>query len=167
MNVPNSATIKSSLNKSKMEKTFREATVNDIPEIQVVRRVVKENILSNPLLVTDKDCEEYLTQRGKGWVCELNNTIVGFAITDIQGKSIWALFIHPEYEEKGIGKKLHTIMMNWYFNNTKETVWLTTAPGTRAEIFYKMNGWKAVGKKDNGEIKFEMSYNDWQTLNSK
>jgi GNAT superfamily N-acetyltransferase len=147
-----------------MTKTFREATVKDIPALQVIRHAVKENILLNPLLVTDKDCEEYLTQRGKGWVCEIENKIVGFAIADMQEKSIWALFIHPDHEGKGIGKRLHTIMMNWYFNNTKETVWLTTSPGTRAERFYTMNGWKAVGKKDNGEIKFEMSYNDWQTL---
>ena len=43
---------------------FREAVVADIPQIQIVRHAVKENVLSNPGLVTDKDCEIYLTQRG-------------------------------------------------------------------------------------------------------
>ena len=42
---------------------FREATINDIPQIQLVRHSVKENILSNPTLVTDKDCEIYLVNR--------------------------------------------------------------------------------------------------------
>ncbi|MCW3121482.1 MAG: family N-acetyltransferase, partial [Flavipsychrobacter sp.] len=55
---------------------FREATVADIPQIQIVRNSVKENMLSNPALVSDADCEEYITKRGKGWVCEIDNTIV-------------------------------------------------------------------------------------------
>jgi len=48
---------------------FREAIVSDIPQIQVVRHAVKENVLSNPALVTDHDCKEFITERGKGWVC--------------------------------------------------------------------------------------------------
>lgn len=65
--------------------TFREATIHDIPQIQVVRNAVTENTLSNPALVTDKDCEEYIMKRGKGWVCEVDGTIVGFAIADLRG----------------------------------------------------------------------------------
>ncbi len=45
---------------------FRKAQVSDIPQIQMVRHSVKENILSDPALVTDKDCEEFLTVCGKG-----------------------------------------------------------------------------------------------------
>ncbi len=44
---------------------FREACVHDISQIMVVRLAVKENILSNPALVTEADCEEFITQRGK------------------------------------------------------------------------------------------------------
>ena len=141
--------------------TCREATVNDIEQIQIVRHAVKENVLSNPLLVTDRDCEEYLTQRGKGWVCEVNEQIVGFSIVDLKENSIWALFIHPDHEKKGIGKRLHSMMLNWCFSQTKETVWLTTEPNSRAETFYRMNGWKESGRKENGEIKFEMDFKDW------
>ena len=63
--------------------TFREATVDDIKQIQTVRNSVTENMLSNPNLVTDKHCEEFLTIRGKGWVCEVDNEVVGFAIADL------------------------------------------------------------------------------------
>lgn len=68
--------------------TFREAKIEDIKQIQIVRNSVKENTLSNPDLVTDKDCEEFLTQRGKGWVCEIENRIVGFAIADLKKDNI-------------------------------------------------------------------------------
>jgi len=146
---------------------FREAQVQDIKQLQAVRHLVKENVLSNPALVTDKDCEEFITIRGKGWVCEMDNRIVGFAIADLKEHNIWALFIQPEYEGKGIGKELHNRMMNWYFDQTTTTVWLGTAPGTRAEKFYAKMGWRAVGIVNKGEVKFEMSYSDWKqkTLN--
>ncbi|WP_281226096.1 GNAT family N-acetyltransferase [Flavobacterium aquiphilum] len=140
---------------------IREANIDDIKEIQFVRNAVKENTLSNPNLVTDEDCRIFLTERGKGWVCEKDNQIVGFSIVDIQDNNIWALFVHPDFDKKGIGKQLHDIMLDWYFSQTKETVWLGTAPNTRAETFYRKAGWKEIGTHGNGEIKFEMAYNDW------
>ena len=140
---------------------FREAEIKDIPQIQVVRHSVKENVLSDPSLVTDKDCEDYLTVRGKGWVCELDGRVVGFSIADLQENNIWALFVDPNYEGKGIGRRLHEEMLDWYFTRTKEKVWLGTSPNTKAEKFYRNQGWKEVGTHGKGEIKFEMSYEDW------
>lgn len=142
---------------------YREATLKDIQQIQVVRNAVKENTLSNPNLVTDKDCEEYITQRGKGWVCETNNQIVGFAIADLKEKNIWALFVDPEFEKKGIGMNLHTRMMDWYFLH-HDHVWLGTAPHTRAEQFYKKAGWTPTGMHGTKEVKFELHKNTWQEL---
>lgn len=141
---------------------FREATIDDIKRIQVVRHLVKENVLSNPALVTDEDCREYIMERGKGWVCEVDETIVGFAIADLKENSIWALFLQPGFEGKGIGKKLLEIMLDWYFAVTKEKVWLTTTPGTRAEAFYKKAGWKETERKKNGDIKFEITFDEWR-----
>ena len=141
---------------------FREATTGDIQQMQIVRNAVKENILSNPALVTDKDCEEFLMIRGKGWVCELDGSIVGFSIVDMKERNVWALFVHPDHEAKGIGKRLHDRMMNWYFDQTKEMIWLSTAPGTRAERFYKYRGWKEVGKHGTKEIRLEMSDKEYR-----
>lgn len=146
--------------------TFREALPTDIPQMQVVRNSVKENSLSNPNLISREDYLEFMTQRGKGWVCEINGTIVGIAIADLRDKNIWALFVSPEYEGKRIGKQLQKLMLNWYFSQTKETVWLGTAPNTRAERFYGLTGWKKVGIVNKGETKFEMTFEDWSKLNS-
>lgn len=140
---------------------IRDATINDINQIQIIRNSVKENILSNPNLVTDADCIEFITIRGKGWVCEIDGKIVGFAIADLKENNIWALFIHPEFEKKGIGKQLHNTMLDWYFSKTQTTVWLSTAFNTRAETFYRKAGWTAVGLHVTKEIKFEMTYADW------
>lgn len=142
---------------------LREARVGDIPQIQVVRNAVKENTLSDPNLVTDQDCEDFITKRGKGWIFELDDKIVGFSIVDLVDNNIWALFVHPDHDKQGIGKQLHDIMLDWYFDQTQETVWLGTAPGTRAEAFYRRAGWNEVGTHGKGEIKFEMPFEKWET----
>lgn len=144
---------------------FREAKIDDIKQIQIVRNSVKENTLSDPDLVTDEDCIEFITVRGKGWVCEIDKKIVGFAIADLKDNNIWALFLDPEFEKKGIGQQLHKIMLDWYFAQTKNTVWLGTEFKTRAENFYRKAGWIEVGLHGKKEIKFEMTYEIWKQLN--
>ncbi|AWH85051.1 GNAT family N-acetyltransferase [Flavobacterium album] len=144
--------------------TIREALPTDIPQIQIVRNAVKENMLSDPALVPDSDVDDYMFRRGKGWVAEENGIIFGFAIADLEDNNIWALFLHPDAEGKGIGKQLHKVMMDWYFSQTKETVWLSTGFNTRADTFYRMQGWREVGLYGTKETKFEMSFEDWSRL---
>jgi GNAT superfamily N-acetyltransferase len=145
---------------------YREATTDDIAQMQIVRNAVKENVLSNPALVPDKDYVLYLTLRGKGWVCQMDETIVGFAIADLIDNNIWALFVLPNFDKRGIGKTLHKLMMDWYFAQGKELCWLSTEPNSRAEKFYEMQGWKAVGIYGKGETKFEMTKLGWVTPKS-
>jgi len=141
---------------------FREATIHDIPQMHAIRIAVKENILPDPSMIKKEDYISFLTVRGKGWVCAIENIVIGFAIIDLQEKNIWALFVHPDHERKGVGKRLQQIMLNWYFEINDETVWLGTSPGTRAENFYRVSGWKEVGRRANGEIKFEMTKSEWE-----
>lgn len=143
---------------------IREAKIDDIKQIQIVRNSVTENTLSNPNLVKDEDCETFITTRGKGWVCEIDKQIVGFAIADLKENNIWALFLDPKFEGQGIGQILHKTMLDWYFTQTKENAWLGTAFNTRAEKFYRKAGWKDVGIHQTNEVKFEMSYDDWTTI---
>ncbi|HLF47241.1 MAG TPA: GNAT family N-acetyltransferase [Chitinophagaceae bacterium] len=150
-----------------MEKVFREANPTDITGIQLVRNAVKENVLSDPALVSDQDCFDYLINRGKGWVCEIDDKIVAFAIADLVEENIWALFVHPDYEKKSIGKSLHDMMINWYFDQGKQKVWLSTGPHTRAESFYRKAGWKETGITGKGEIKFELTLQEWVKTNDK
>ncbi len=90
-----------------------------------------------------------------------DDVIVGFAIADLQDNNIWALFVDPDHAKKGIGKQLHDLMLQWYFAQGKESVWLGTDPNTRAATFYRMQGWKETGLHGKSEIKFEMAKADF------
>ncbi len=144
--------------------TYRQAQLLDIQQIQRVRNAVRENRLSDPALVSDADCADFIGRRGCGWVCEIEDEIVGFSIVDLVENNVWALFVHPDFEAKGIGKQLHAMMLDWYFSKTETTLWLGTAPGTRAEIFYQKQGWTPAGEVNKGEVKFEMTAKAWQLL---
>lgn len=140
---------------------IREAKIDDIKQLHIVRNSVLENRLTDPARVTVNDYVEYLTERGRGCLCEVDREIVGFAIVDLQENNIWALFVTPTFEQQGIGRRLHNTMLTWYFAQTQENVWLTTSAGTRAELFYAKFGWSKVGVDIEGEIKFEMTYDNW------
>jgi GNAT superfamily N-acetyltransferase len=141
--------------------TYREAMPEDIPGLHHIRLSVKENALSDPNLVKEEDYIPFLVSKGKGWLGMVDNTIIGFSIVDLENNNVWALFIHPDYEGNSVGKNLHKLMLDWYFQQTSKTIWLGTAPGTRAELFYRKRGWEEVGMHGK-EIKFEMNAENWR-----
>jgi GNAT superfamily N-acetyltransferase len=144
--------------------TIRQAHTTDIEALHTVRMAVKENVLNNPALVTRKDYEVFLTSEGRGWLCEVEGRVAGFAILDMSRHNVWALFVHPDFEGRGIGKQLQTIMLQWYFGQTDHTLWLSTGPGTRAEEFYRRTGWKETGVTTGGETRFEMDRETWKAF---
>ena len=135
---------------------FRVADTADIPQMMLVRLSVTENRLSDPSFISEEDYTNYLQNRGKGWVCEEDGKIHGFAVVDLLGNNIWALFVDPAAEKKGIGRQLQMLMLDWYFKNKDEDIWLSTAKGSRAESFYSSSGWQSAGLTKSGEIKFIM-----------
>ena len=140
---------------------IREAKEADIPQMMKVRLEVNENQLSDPGWVTYEDCLDYIIHRGKGWVAEIDKDIVGFAIADLKDDNVWALFMHPDFEKRGIGKKLHHTMLEWYFHQEKKNIWLSTDPNSRANEFYQRQGWTPTAILESGEQKFEMTLEDW------
>ena len=133
---------------------IRPANVSDIPEMQRVRMSVNENRLSDPAKVQPHHVREML-RAGGGWVCEIDGAIVAFAIPDVQQGAIWALFVDPAHERKGIGRRLLAVMVDWLFEAGHSSLWLTTDPNTRAARFYEAAGWQRAGFTADGEIRYE------------
>lgn len=132
---------------------LRPATWNDIPAIQMVRNAVRENRLSVPGSIKDADVASYLRERGRGWVCEVGDRIVGFVIADAIDASIWALFLLPEWESQGLGRRLLGTACDWLFAQGVKEIRLSTDAHTRAHGFYLHLGWREAGTKSNGEIR--------------
>lgn len=141
--------------------SVRLALVGDIPEMHRVRMSVHENRLDDPARVRPADYRSMIRARGRGWVCEVDGRIVGFAVADLVARNVWALFIEPASERRGLGRQLHDIMMDWMFAEGASSAWLTTAPGTRAEGFYRAAGWQYVGPEPSGEARYEMTSGRW------
>lgn len=136
---------------------IREAQIVDIPSMHRIRLAVKENRLNNPLAVQEADYIPYLTEKGRGWVCEIDGIILGFSIVDLEGADVWALFVDPANEGLGIGGALHDQMLRWYFTQTSAPLHLGTEGGTKAERFYINRSWEKSGTEPNGDITFIMS----------
>ena len=135
---------------------IRKAKVSDVKAINHLRLQVRENVLSDPGLVTEDMTRDAITRLGRGWVFEEHGAILGFSIAVGESRSIWALFVVPEQEGRGIGHQLLEAAVNWLWSRGSGRITLGTGPGTRAEQFYRDRGWRAAGIRENGDILFEL-----------
>jgi GNAT superfamily N-acetyltransferase len=132
----------------------RPAVRADIAGIQRVRHSVHENRLVSTV-ITDDDVREAIEHTGRGWVIEARGEIVGFAIGNATNGNVWALFVHPDHERRGHGRRLHDTVLAWLRSQGRSRPWLTTEAGTRAQRFYEAAGWKRVGTTASGELRYE------------
>ncbi len=143
---------------------IRIATEADIPEMHRIRLAVRENRLSDPESVRPDHYRALMDEGGRGWVAETGGRIVGFAVGDRPRSNVWALFVDPGFEGRGAGRQLHDRMMEWFFTSGADRVWLGTDPGTRAARFYEAAGWTPSGPRPNGEHRYEMTRERWESL---
>ena len=136
--------------------SYRTACAGDIPAMSAIRLAVQENRLSDPTRITAQMYADYLDLLGRGWVCERDGAITGFAYADRAGGSIWALFVDPAHEGHGIGKHLLALATGYLFEEGHAKVVLTTDPGTRADRFYIAQGWLRSHAEGDREASFVM-----------
>ena len=143
--------------------TLRQATRADIPAIHAVRMSVRENQLTRGV-ITERDYVEHLDNIGRGWVIEVAGQIVGVVVGNAQSGNIWALFVHPDFEQRGFGKRLLDAAADWLWSQGLTRLWLNTEPATRAQSFYESAGWTNVCTTESGEVRFELSApSAWQS----
>ncbi|QBE67168.1 GNAT family N-acetyltransferase [Pseudoduganella lutea] len=109
--------------------------------MSMIRLSVTENRLSDPARVTADMYERYLELSGRGWVAESDNEIVAFCYADKVNASIWALFVSPGHEGRGLGQALLKLATDWLFAIGHDSIRLTTGVNTRADRFYSAQGW--------------------------
>lgn len=143
-----------------MDMMIREMGFADIPAAHAIRLRVRENQLSDPSVITDQDYHAFMARNSGSWVCEVDGAIAGFVMVDVEKRNLWALFVAPEHEFKGVGRMLHEAMLAWYFGRA-DMLRLSTAPDTRAEAFYRNAGYLFVGNTSDGRERiFELHRQD-------
>lgn len=148
---------------------YREIAENDIPELFAIRTRTRENTLSIEELarcgITPESIATALLTDVKGWLCEIDNKIVGFAMGNKTTGEMLVIALLPDYEGLGIGKQLLTLVENWLFTQGHKELWLTTSPDPkiRSNGFYKKLGWIATGiMEGNDEVfkKYKILHDD-------
>ena len=135
---------------------MRQARRADIPGMHRVRKAVRENRLTSSVIREEHYVPE-IEVTGRGWVIEDEGEIVAFGIGNRDTQSIWALFVDPDHEGKGYGRRLHDAMVDWLFSQGLQRIWLCTEPGTRAQRFYEAAGWSFQRVLPDGENYYELS----------
>ena len=129
---------------------IRRATEADRTRISEIRFSVKENILRDPSRVTHEMVTWFIENSGV-WLWEEDGKVLGFSAADTRDGTIWALFIDPAHEGRGIGRALFAKACDVLRKAGHTTGALTTQPGSRADRFYQRAGWKAIGTSERGE----------------
>lgn len=136
---------------------FREATIHDIAALSEIRLSVRENVLSDQRKVTHEMYAAYLSGSGKGWLCEVDGEVVGFSVASLNPASIWALFVKPGYEGRGIGTRLLQLATGWLFGMGASKISLSTGAHTRADRMYERLGWKRGDEiNPDGEVVYQL-----------
>jgi GNAT superfamily N-acetyltransferase len=138
----------------------REARGTDMPGISRVRTSVTENLLTREQLdargITEASVAASFLADSKGWVALSGDEVVAFSIADRASRSIFALFVLPQFEGRGLGSRLLDLALDWLWDNGADLVWLTTGPGTRAASFYERRGWVATDATATGDVRYEL-----------
>lgn len=106
-----------------------------------IRLSVTENVLSDPTRVTRQMYEDFLEKSGRGWVAVEKGKVVAFCYADKENASIWALFVCPGHEGRGLAGSLLKTAADWLFDLGHDRVQLSTGANTRADRFYASQGW--------------------------
>jgi GNAT superfamily N-acetyltransferase len=138
---------------------FREAKNKDITKIHAARISVAAHTSADFHLVGPDDYLPLLEGQGKGWVCEVDGDILGFALVDARQARVGALFVRPGQDSTFIGRMLHDMMTSWCFARGLPRLSLTTAPGTRAGQFYRKAGWVKTHQAPDGATTYALENN--------
>jgi len=97
-----------------------------------------------------------LDGEGRGWVAEENGRIVAFSMADAAQATIFAMFVQPGYEGKGLGRALMDEAERWLFARGCDEIWLLTDrnPRVRANGFYQHLGWRNDGVQEDGQVRY-------------
>lgn len=130
------------------EPAIRPISETDIPDLFRLRIATWENDrgaeeLEN-LGITPQSVAEKLHTTHCGWIATCGPESVGFAMGNRKTGELWVIAVLPEFEGRGIGRRLMAAVENDLAKAGWNEIWLTTYrdDSWRAVGFYRRLGWK-------------------------
>lgn len=145
-----------------MTPRIRRATAADIDTLFDIRTSVRQNHLSREQMaelgITPQALKEALAAGPCAWIAEVDGSAGGFAMVDMASAEVFALFVRPQWEDRGLGSLLLRAAETELFRE-HETIWLLTDGGDeiRANGFYLKRGWERVARVDERDVRYEKS----------
>lgn len=123
-----------------------------------VRTAVKENVLTLQQLaelgVTPDAIAELIRSAACIWVAEADGEVVGFAMVELDTACLFAAFVLPQYEGRGMGRDLVAVCEQALFRD-HALAWLETDGRSRAAGFYRRLGWAHAADLGDGDVRLE------------
>jgi ribosomal protein S18 acetylase RimI-like enzyme len=130
------------------EWTLRGAVARDAAALFHVRTHVRENAMSAADLaaigLTEASVAVLLAASPCAWVAQVADEVVGFSMIDVGEGALFAAFVLPGFEGRGIGRALIANAETALFARF-DRIWLETAADSRAADLYRRLGWCEVG----------------------
>lgn len=141
-----------------MSINVRTARLSDVGGMFDVRTSVIENHLSREEMrqmgITESVVGDMIEKSLCAWVATENNKIIGFSMILPDEGCLFSAFVLPEYEGKGIGRRLVMLAEQELFQH-HEIAWLETDKNSRAAKFYMQLGWGNKTDLNDNDIKLE------------
>ncbi|WNK42143.1 GNAT family N-acetyltransferase [Pantoea agglomerans] len=141
-----------------MSINIRPAQFSDVDGIFSVRTSVTENHLSLEEMrimgITESVVGDMIKNDHCAWVACDNDEIIGFSMILTDKGCLYGLFVLPEYESRGIGRRLTMLAEQELFRH-HEIAWLETEENSRAAKFYMQLGWGNKANLDGTFIRLE------------
>ncbi len=134
--------------------TLRVIEPGDAGALIALRGRTRENAISVDALagmgITAESVARKLQSTHRGWLCEEDGRVLGFAIGDGSSGELWVIAVAPEVEGRGIGSRLLASVEEWLWTCGRDTLWLwtDTDESRRAFTFYLRHGWVKTEVKD-------------------
>ncbi len=143
-----------------MTATLRQASPGDIELLFDIRTSVKQNHLSREQLhamgITAATLADAIDSSPCAWIAEWCREPAGFVMVDHEEGEVFALFVRPQHEGKGLGRLLLQRAEQELFQR-HERIHLTTDGNEviRANGFYRRLGWTCVEAVDDRDVRYE------------
>ncbi|CAM4087187.1 MULTISPECIES: GNAT family N-acetyltransferase [Lelliottia] len=141
-----------------MNISTRAAQLSDIDSIFDVRTSVVENHLSREEMqqmgINESVVADMIKQSRCAWVATVNDNVIGFSMILPDDGCLFAAFVLPEYEGRGIGRSLVQLAEHELFKH-HEIAWLETDKNSRAAQFYVQLGWGNKKNINDTDIRLE------------